>query len=149
MSAKTPNFNTPIPDKILTPDRVATRLGELESSTACLRMPRQLARVLTSCSAERVIWMSQSGMEGRVDDPHQSGSPSPDASILNRHMWGLGVGAIDHLQPKSIGDKDDPDGNEHRQRGFRRGAKSDAAICDGNIDGHDNDRHHHHDEAAP
>ncbi len=30
MSAKTPKFNTHIPEKILTPDRIATRLGDLE-----------------------------------------------------------------------------------------------------------------------
>ena len=30
MSAKTPNFNTHIPERIMTPDRVATRLGDLE-----------------------------------------------------------------------------------------------------------------------
>jgi hypothetical protein len=30
VSGKTPNFNTSIPSKIMTPDRVATRLGELE-----------------------------------------------------------------------------------------------------------------------
>ena len=30
MSTATPNFNTEIPDKIMTPDRVSTRLGTLE-----------------------------------------------------------------------------------------------------------------------
>src|SRR3984885_9466208 len=30
LSSTTPNFNTHIPDKIMTPDRVSTRLGELE-----------------------------------------------------------------------------------------------------------------------
>src|SRR6202522_842228 len=30
MSSSTPNFNTHIPEKIMTPDRVTTRLGELE-----------------------------------------------------------------------------------------------------------------------
>ena len=30
MANNTPNFNTHIPDKILTPDRVSTRLGDLE-----------------------------------------------------------------------------------------------------------------------
>ncbi len=30
MSGHTPNFNTQIPEKIMTPDRVATRLGDLE-----------------------------------------------------------------------------------------------------------------------
>lgn len=30
MSSNTPNFNTHIPDEIMTPDRVSTRLGDLE-----------------------------------------------------------------------------------------------------------------------
>ncbi|MFZ0251721.1 MAG: hypothetical protein WAL61_17390 [Acidimicrobiales bacterium] len=30
MSGHTPNFNTQIPEKIMTPDRVATHLGDLE-----------------------------------------------------------------------------------------------------------------------